>query len=561
MQIKSTNFGRTLREQLAPIDAALREGKAHIQPVSQVTLRLKPGANGDRYHKTVRDILGWLNDRAGQKLPDEAWSFKSFEMTDVGAQRTAAVGITDPLYWAARLDDADKEVARRTWITEIGVGLDDNQDVIFGTRLTCVARGENPSFPPTVPGFVKSILATGNCELDGQLANGKPSYVESVDDVEKLVAFLEQKDRIGDVIVLAQQEKDGNPPQTILNANTLAKKLHGVAHVVVLSSAASYALTDRVGKELSVFRQAVRTYRPGFRAWLDEPGRHPLAMPKRILEWKDGGSAAFESELCARAIFNTVYVPRREERLPAFTTVRQIAAKLERESARSSGASDSELLRMYDEENQRLTSDIQEQKELSDQLLMEAEREREIAIERANEANAQTMHARERIRKLVERLATVTGNAEETPIPESLAGFEEWCEEHLAGFVVVSNRAYQGAKKSVFHDPSRIYRALLVLRDHYVPMRIYGGAAYQAAYQKALAELHMEDSLTGDGAKFEGDQYTVQYQGARRELDRHLKAGKSHDPKFCLRVYFFWDDESQVVVVGWLPSHLENRMS
>ncbi len=559
MKTLKTDSGRSLREQLAPIDAALRERRAHIQPVSQVTLRLKPGANGDRFHESVRDILRWLNNRAGQKLPDEAWSLKSFEMTDVGAQRTAAIGLTDPLYWAARLDDADKDVARRTWITEIGVGLDGN-DVIFGTRLTCVARGENPSFSPTVPGFVRSILAAGNCELDGQIVEGKPHSVESDDDVVKLVAFLEQKNRIGDVVVLSQQEDDGSTPQTILNANKLAKTLQGVAHVFVLSSAGSYALTDLVGKELSVFRQAIRTYRPQFRAWLDEPGRHPLAMASRIQGW-NGGIAGFEATLCDHVITDTVYVPGREERLPPFTTVRQIAARLEREKARAGGASDSELLKLYEEENIRLTADLKEYKEQSDLLLEEAERERDSANERANEAIAHSMLARERILKLQDRLATLTDKSSETPVPTTLDGFEDWCKDHLVGSVVISNRAYQGVKKSVFNDPSLIYRALLVLRDHYGPMRIYGGTEHQNAYLKALENLHIEESGTGDGTRFEGDEYTVQYQGTRRELDRHLKSGNSRETRFCFRLYFFWDDESQVVVVGWLPSHLENRMS
>jgi hypothetical protein len=557
----NTQSGKSLREQLAPMSASLREDRSHIQPVSQVTLRLKPGTHGDRFHETVRDILHWLNNRAGQKLPDEAWRLRSFEMTDVGAQRTAAVGLTDPLYWAARLDDSDKEVARRTWITEIGVGLDSNLDVIFGTRLICVARGENPAFQPTMPGFVRSILAAGRCELDGQIVDGTPHMVETAADAEWLVSLLEQKDRIGDVLVLAQQEEDGAPPRTILNANSLAHKLIGIAHVVVVSSVGSYALTDRVGKDLSVYRQAVRTYRPGFRAWVDDPGRHPLAMPTRILNWNNGGVTGFEAELCARVITNTVYLPGREERLPSFTTVRQIAAKIEREAVRQGGATDSELLKMFEEENRRLSADIQEQKELSDQLLEEAEREREIATERANDSIAQAMLARERIRRLEERLAATSGKSAETPIPKDLEGFEEWCKEHLAGSVVINNRAFQGAKKSVFHEPSLIYRALLVLRDHYVPMRIYGGAGYQAAYLQALGALHIEESQTGDGARFESDEYSVQYQGSRRELDRHLKAGNSREPRFCFRLYFFWDDESQVVVVGWLPSHLENRMS
>lgn len=559
--MSNTDTRRSLREQLTPVSAALHERRVHIQPVCQVTLRLKPGTHGDRFQETVRNILQWMNNRAGQKLPAEAWGMKSFEMTDVGAQRTAAVVLKDPLYWAARLDDADKNVARRTWITEIGVVLDSKLDVIFGTRLICVARGENPPFQPTVPGFVKSILTGGKCELDGKVANGQPSLVESEDDVDWLVRLLEQSDRIGDVIVLAQQEDDGTPPQTIADANMLAQNLQGIAHVVVISSEGSFALTNRVGKELSVYRQAIRTYRPGFRAWLDDPGRHPIAMPSRILEWPNGGIAGFESDIVARTITNTVYVPGREDRLPPFTTVRQIAAKREREAARQGGASDAELLKLFEQENLRLTAEIQEEKESSSLLLQVAEQEREVATERANDAIAQAMLARERIRRLEEQLRAATGKTAEVPIPSDLAGFEDWCKEHLAGSVVMSNRAYQGAKKSEFHDPTIIYRALLILRDRYVPMRIYGGADYQAAYQKALSELHIEESLTGDGTRFEGDVYTVQYQGGRKVLDRHLKSGASRDQRYCFRLYFFWDEESQVVVVGWLPSHLENRMS
>lgn len=552
---------KSIREQLAPASTGLRASRAHIQPVCQITLRLKPNVRGDRFQETVREILRWMSNRAGQKLPEEAWSLKSFEMTDVGAQRTAAVGLTEPLYWAARLDDADKTVARRTWVTEIGVVLDSNLDVIFGTRLICVARGENPPFQPIIPGFVKSVLAAGSCELDGEMANGKPFLVQTEQDVEWLVRLLENKDRIADVIVLAHQEDDGTPPRTIANANALAQDLQGVAHVVVLSSNGSFALTNRVGKELSVYRQAVRTYHPGFRPWLDDPGRHPIALPSRINEWPNGGVGAFEAAICARSITNTAYVAGRDERLPSFNTVRQLAARLERESARIGGATDAEMLKLYEEENIRLTSDIQEQKELSDQLLQVAEKEREAANEKANDAIAQAMLARERIRRLEERLATITGQLDEVPIPNDLANFEEWCKEYLAGTVVMNSRAFQGVKKSDYQDVSLIYKALLVLRDKYVPMRINGGETYREAYHRALGELQLEESLTGEGAKFEGDVYKVQYQGRRRELDRHLKAGNSRDPRYCFRLYFFWDDESQVVVVGWLPSHLENRMS
>ena len=81
------------------------------------------------------------------------------------------------------------------------------------------------------------------------------------------------------------------------------------------------------------------------------------------------------------------------------------------------------------------------------------------------------------------------------------------------------------------------------------------------AYEKELAELQLEESLTGDGVKFDPDLYSVTYNGIRKVLDRHLKRGNSRDPRFCFRLYFFWDDEAEIVVVGWLPTHLDNRMT
>jgi hypothetical protein len=557
-----TSTAQRIRAERPLVDQTTREERrAKVQPVCQIVMRLKPRPNGDRFHETVREILRWMNNRAGSKLPIEAWSLKSFEMNEIGEQRTAAVGLTDPPYWAARLDDADRAVARRVWSTEIGVGLDHNLDVIFGTRLLCVTRGENPPYIPSVPGFVKFVLASGMCELDGELADGIPRTVSTEQEVDWLVTLLEHKNRAGDVIVLSQQEEDGNPSSTALDAHKLANALQGIAHVVILTSKASYLLTDRVGKELSVYRQAVRTYRPGFRSWLDDPLRHHLAIAPRIRNWEDGGPNGFESSLRAHSTLNTAYAGRREDILPSFTSVRQIAARLDRERAKRHGASETELLQMYESEIEQLESDLQEQKETFEELLIEAERERAKATEKANEATALMMHARARIDSLAERLIKAAGQSASLELPGDLGEFENWCTEQLTGAVIINNRAFQGIKKSVLEDVALIYKALLLLRDYYVPMRVHGGAERQQAYEQALNGLHIVESPTGDGAKSEDDEYTIQYKGKRQALDRHLKSGNSRDPRFCFRLYFLWDEELQMVVVGWLPSHLENRLT
>ena len=546
------------RDQQASLAVKLREGRSIIRPVSQVVLRLKPIAEKDRFALTVDSILRWMNRRAGRALPESAWNRKSFELSDVGAQRTAAVAIDSPKYWAARLDDADKTVPMRTWITEIGVGVEDSGDILFGARLICASRGADEPFERSLPGFVKQILTSGPAELDGLPVIRRPRVLGSADDIDQLVQLLQDPQRQSDVYVLASQEGSGDPKTTAVSADELQDRLFGVSHVFVVTSPASYFLTDRVGKELSVFRAAVRTYRPGFRAWISEPANHPLALPQRIAAWNQEQPKGFEAWLVNQALLASVRTDRREDRLPSFTSVRQLAAQLDRTKVKQGGGTDAALLALYESDNDHLRKELQEQKEQYDGLLAAADAERAEAVESAAVAKAQALERAHRIRILEQRLLTAATTSE---VPTTFEHFEDWCKEHLVGSVELVNRAYQGVRKTDFHDPAFIYKTLLMLRDYYVPMRIEGSPERREAYLKQLTELQLEDSLTGDGIKYAEDLYSVQYAGRRRLLDRHLKGSNSRDRRFGFRLYFFWDDEGQVVVVGWLPSHLQNRLT
>lgn len=549
-----------MKEKISPIAARLRDGFSVVRPVSQVTLRLRASNGRDRFTESIRHILRWIDQRAGRKLPDAAWEGQSFELTDIGAQRTAAIALPEHQFWAARLDDADKNVPLRTWVTEIGVCADANGDTLFGARLICVTRGLDEPFHRTVPGFVRAIMGDGPIELDDHLLPRKVPLISSTTDVEDLVALLERPGRQADVLVFALPEGSTDPTEAAASAQWVHNATLGAAHVYVLTGPAAFALTDLVGRELSVFRSAVRTYRPGFRAWVDEPSRHPLALPDRIASWAGQGPEAFQRWLVDQALGNLAHAPGREERLPSFNTVRQLAAQLERERFKETGGTDADLIKLFEQDNAQLRKDLQEQKEQYDGLLLAADTEREAAVQESNAAKAQALERLHRVRQLEKKLAELE-TQQATPIPETLDGFETWCKEHLAGSVEIANRAYQGVRKSEFHDPSFIYRTLLLLRDQYVPMRVEGTPDRRREYEEALKSLQLEDSATGEGVKFAADLYSVQYGGVRRPLDRHLKGSDSRDRRYGFRLYFFWDDESQVVVVGWLPSHLDNRAS
>jgi len=106
--------------------------------------------------------------------------------------------------------------------------------------------------------------------------------------------------------------------------------------------------------------------------------------------------------------------------------------------------------------------------------------------------------------------------------------------------------------------PKIWFRSLICLMTS---MRVEGSKERREAYELALQELQLEESPTGDGVKYAAEQYSVVYGGARRPLDRHLKGSNSRDRRYGFRLYFFWDEEGEVVVVGWLPSHLDNRLT
>ena len=108
-----------------------------------------------------------------------------------------------------------------------------------------------------------------------------------------------------------------------------------------------------------------------------------------------------------------------------------------------------------------------------------------------------------------------------------------------------------------------IYKSLLVLRDNYVPMRREGGLERKSEYERACRDLGIEEAQTfaGPRAGEEGDAYFVRYAGRRVELDRHLKMGKSREPRRRFRLSLFPANDEQQEVLGWMPSHLDTRIS
>ena len=548
---------------LAPLAARLRRREGLVRLVSQVTLRLQHDGDRSPFETSRGTILEWMDRRAGKRLPDKARNGESFTLDDIGSQRAEAIAIPNRRYWAARLDDADKNVARRTWTTEIGIGEIENGSTLLGCRLQCVTRGEDVAFDRSIPRFVRDIVEQHSAELEGRSISVEPWFVENTDQVEELTELLLYTQRKCDVIVFALPEGSTNPDETAASAVEVARRTVGAAHVAIITGPASFQLSNHVGKKFSVYRRAVRTYRPGFDPSKDEPFSHPLGLPDRIAEWSGGGPEAYERLLISQALIRSISCQEIERRLPPFIEVRRIATELRRDAARKKAKSDAELLELAEEEIGGLKESLETAEDEYESLLSIAEQERNQEKEAAQQARATNTHLRHRIENLEQQLKAA-GKSTTPDIPDTLDGFEVWCRKNLSGAVELHNRAFRAVEKSQYEDLSLIYKSLLLLRNCYVPMRRKGSLEKKRAFEDACQKLGIVEQPTFSGKRYgeEGDTYFIRYSGRRVLLDRHLKKGVAHnDNRRCFRLYFFWDDEEQHVVVGWLPSHLDTRIT
>ncbi|MXY51543.1 MAG: hypothetical protein F4Y86_03305 [Gammaproteobacteria bacterium] len=457
------------------------------------------------------------------------------------------------------MDDADKQVPQRVWTTEValaegaGVGK-------FGCRLLCTSHGDDPVFDRSVPGLVRQVVEEVDVRLSGHRIGIDPIDVQNADDVDALLGLVTNRNREADVVVFSVPDAPVDAGRIWQFARAVATAALGAVHVAVLGPSASRELSSQVGREFSVFGGSVRTYRRGFDPE-DDPYLHPLALAETVYGLEEGNGRPFHDVLVDQSLRRSVARQDAQQSLPRFRWIRRIAEEERRRSEREAARDDSELLELAIEEN----DDLKRQMKRSDSewggLLEASESERDVAEEENVKLKAQNSYLRERVAILEsQRLGGAERNADDE-LPATLDELGDWSRKHLAGSVEVVGRAVQRAKKSVFSDPELVYRALLMLRDGYVPMKRGEPNATRGRFDAACQELQVEESasISENRAGEEGDEYYVLYEGRRRLMDRHLKKGNAREERYCLRIYFFWDSVRKQVVVGSLPGHLDTR--
>lgn len=526
-----------------------RRGRPEVKPVVQVTCELIGETPLVAAEQARTLILQWLRDKQSIRgIPAAAWDGAPFEI-DATQGRPVSVEAFDHI-WALRYDNPGDGPHGRIWRTEAIIGRND-RTALVGVRLTTITRDWDVPIVRSVPRIVPDLATHPGLRDYGVQLGITPWHVQSDRDADELVALLEEPRRTRPVIVVSENA-DG---MRLIDADQLASRTAGLAHVVTISEEASWALSHQVGDRLSVYGQGVRTYSPGFlrnESLFDE---HPLATPQWMIR-RFPESRAFVSLLSRQAIDASVTGVDLEARLPGFGKVKEWVVARRLEAARKEKAPDELQLRLYEESNASLVEALRNREgDLERARLghLQLEEERDEAIRQARNLRARITY--------LEQALTSRSIAENVEYPDDYDELDGWVSQYLGERLTLMSRAARAVKKSAFEDVHLVCDALRLLAGPYRDMR--RGESSRSEFEQRCAELGVEVSPTGDETSLMRwrEDYEVSWGKGRRFLDLHLKKGTSREPKNCLRIYFFWDDDAEQVVVGYLPGHLTTANS
>lgn len=65
----------------------------------------------------------------------------------------------------------------------------------------------------------------------------------------------------------------------------------------------------------------------------------------------------------------------------------------------------------------------------------------------------------------------------------------------------------------------------------------------------------LESGIQND--RIGGDRFDFKWIDRNVQVEWHIKnGGNTHDPRRCLRIYYFWNEDSQTVVIVTMPAHI-----
>lgn len=311
-------------------------------------------------------------------------------------------------------------------------------------RLILSTDAEESETAPAVPGLLRQIATECGLRVGGWRADADPWRIRSQEDLDRLIAMLEARDRHLPVYVASGDERTETPDQPLIDAAALARATLGLAHVVIVPAQATHPLSEAFGKVRAVYHGAVRVYLPGFDSASD-PYDHRLLLAERIRL----DPASCMRELRRLAATESLRRRRLGHDVMPFAAARSVALRIEQEAGAKAGASEAAQLAAAQKRVAALEAELASSRAQAGESFDLAHQEEE----RAKVAEARLRGALARIDQLSGALKERGQDPDQDrPVPQTWDEFIDWCDEVLAGRVVLAPVARNGIKKPAFAD-------------------------------------------------------------------------------------------------------------
>lgn len=518
--------------------------RPYEQEILRVVASLPDGDIDSILTPARREALKWATNKTTSVLPPHAWEYESFECPSGGRSCfVVRLKSSEQDVWSLRIEDPDKNVAGRVWTTEINIlaGPDANGNR-FTLRLSASTTEERMDIEPHVPGVIRQIVESVGLYSGSYKIVDRPIHINGANQADHLFRALLDPERKIPIIVVSVPETAGQNGKPLLDADVLARACTGLATVLVVAPSVSWLLTERFGKQLSVYNGAARVYLPGFSEDANPFGGHELLLPHGF---EDSGIAARAvTRLRWIAASGSVRRTQLGKDLLAFSSIKAQELQQRQSALQNSGATDLEMLNTANARIKLLDQQLEEEKNYS-KLFSDLHKDAE---ERAEIAEANDRAKAFQIQQLLNELKS-SGVQRDANIsfPNDWIDFASWCDVNLAGRVSISPQARRIIKDAEFEDVRLTADCLLWLANNYREAKIDGG-------EEAMRDAVVVNGVTSTHCG--NDAYEMEWQGKKRRVEWHLKnGGNTRTPARCLRIYFFWDESSLQVVVAHMPSH------
>ena len=462
-------------------------------------------------------------------------------------------------YFVFRAAHPDVSVPGRMWIVDTQLHKSENE-YIFSVRVSVTSlQSCTEDVPFSCPQFVQLIIEHVGISDIINISN-QPHLLLSKKDVDDFLLLLENSKRQLPAIILTPcyQSDASVSDGYMMDATQMAKTLSGVAHVFIISAEANEYLTESVGQQWSAFNGAVRTYYPNLSFAESDPYRHPLVTQQRIRLRNAIGSDV--SNYCMSEIV---------EYIQTFTLARHILWEdqgikfylksyqeyLQQQYSGKQGSD--ELIASYKAQIDQLQKQCDENIALADSYA----KDYEICADENNQQQQLIRNLKAQIAILRDSLKNSSEEYADEQIPEdgTYLDIGDWINRYYPDKLFLHARAARSLKSAIYSDPVLVYKCLKLLATSYYDYCI-GLKTYEAFLEDCKhvdSGLEESGAITDTAAGMYGDTYFVIYQGKKRKLDRHLGKGSNKDRRYCLRIYYFWDEENQTIVIGDMPHHLD----